>query len=462
MKQNYFLAAFLACSIGFSAVVPAYAGLPVKSIYSSRAEGSGGATSLASITVWPGYGTNLSLISTGEVIRRAWLDNPSRIVLDSDGGLTGSGGQNSGSQSSSSQVLHLKQIQPLAIPGITKAPSTMLTLIVDGPSGKKIYQFQVIVAKGSPQYHTLSVLPNSKPANTSITASSASSDAGVSVEDVRQGLQVVIRKGWAPANSRLIPKVQSFISQIQNGETAKAASGSSGISMALVSRLENLGKQSTVAIKDSSTTPSQWGSDQTEGTAIASLPPTAKEQKPESSASPVAQNSSLEKKNEPTPAALPQVVPTPAPPVASDANAQPAQITQSQPAPSPASVAIVDHALLKQPIEATDYVKKGSQGSPRQILSKIQIPLEDGRSVTAEKLLDIQSRIWTLKRGAYRKTFGYFLNALVNSEKAPEARLQEALKRTGNAFTLNDVQWLLSVAVQKKDSETSSIQGVAP
>jgi hypothetical protein len=459
MKQRYFLAAFLACSIGFSAVVPAYAGLPVKSIYSSRAEGSGGATSLASITVWPGYGTNLSLIPTGEVIRRAWLDNPSRIVLDSDGGLTGGGGQNSGSQSSSSQVLHLKQIQPLEFPGITKAPSTMLTLIVDGPSGKKIYQFQVIVAKGSPQYHTLSVLPNSKPVSTSINASS---DTGVSVEDVRQGLQFAISKGWARSTSRLVPQVKSFISLVQNGETAKAASGSSGISMALVSRLENLGKQSTVAIKDSSTTPSQWGPEQTEGTAIASLPPTAKEQKPEPSASPVAQNSSLEKKNEPTPAALPQVVPTPAPPVASDANAQPAQITQSQPAPSPASVAIVDPAPLKQPIEATDYVKKGSQGSPRQILSKIQIPLEDGRSVTAEKLLDIQSRIWTLKRGAYRKTFGYFLNALVNSEKAPEARLQEALKRTGNAFTLNDVQWLLSVAVQKKDSETSSIQGVAP
>jgi hypothetical protein len=448
MRQSYFLAAFLACSIGFSAVVPAHAGLPVKSIYSSRAEGSGGATSLASITVWPGYGTNLSLIPTGEVIRRAWLDNPSRIVLDSDGGLTGSGGQNSGSQNSSSQVLHLKQIQPLEFPGITKAPSTMLTLIVDGPSGKKIYQFQVIVAKGSPQYHTLSVLPNSKPANTSINASS---DSGVSVEDVRQGLQFAISKGWARSNSRLIPQVKSFISLVQNGETTKAASGSSGISMALVSRLESLGKQSTVAVKDSSTTttPSQWGPEQTEGTAIASLPPTPKEQKLEPSAPPVAQNSSLEKTSEPNPS----------PPIASAASAQPAQV---KPSPSPAPVAIVDPAPFKQPIEATDYVKKGSQGSPRQILSKIQIPLEDGRRVTADKLLDIQSRIWTLKRGAYRKTFGYFLNALVNSEKAPEARLQEALKRTGDAFTLNDVQWLLSVAVQKKDSETSSIQGVQP
>ena len=403
MKHSY-LAAFLACSIGFCAVVPAYAGLPVKSIYSSRAEGSGGATSLASITVWPGYGTNLSLIPTGEVVRKAWLDNPSRIVLDSDGGLTGGGGQNSGSQ-----VLHLKQIQPLDIPGITKAPSTMLTLIVDGPSGKKIYQFQVIVAKGSPQYHTLSVLPNSKP----LTSITASSDTGVSVEDVRQGLQFAISKGWARSNSRLIPQVQSFISQIQNGETTKAASGSSGISMALVSRLESLGKQSTVAIKDSSTTPSQWAADQTEGTPIASLPPTLQEQKPEPSA--------------------PQVVATSAPPVASPASAQFAQ--------------------LAQPAKAT----------PQQVLSTIPIPMKDGSTVTADKLLAVQQRIWDINKGKYRKTFGSFLNALVNSQEPPEARLQEVLKITGQAFTLNDVQWLAQIGLQEETSpKTSSIQGVSP
>ena len=437
MKHSY-LAAFLACSIGFCAVVPAYAGLPVKSIYSSRAEGSGGATSLASITVWPGYGTNLSLIPTGEVVRKAWLDNPSRIVLDSDGGLTGGGGQNSGSQ-----VLHLKQIQPLDIPGITKAPSTMLTLIVDGPSGKKIYQFQVIVAKGSPQYHTLSVLPNSKP----LTSITASSDTGVSVEDVRQGLQFAISKGWARSNSRLIPQVQSFISLVQNGETTKAASGSSGISMALVSRLESLGKQSTVAVKDSSTTPSQWAPDQTEGTPIASLPPTLQEQKPEPAAPQVVQNSSLEKKSEPTPAAPPQVVATSAPPVASPASAQPAQATQPQPAPSPAS------AQLAQPAKAT----------PKQVLSTIPIPMKDGSTVTADKLLAVQQRIWDINKGKYRKTFGSFLNALVNSQEPPEARLQEVLKITGQAFTLNDVQWLAQIGLQEETSpKTSSIQGVSP
>jgi len=420
MKHSY-LAAFLACSIGFCAVVPAYAGLPVKSIYSSRAEGSGGATSLASITVWPGYGTNLSLIPTGEVVRKAWLDNPSRIVLDSDGGLTGGGGQNSGSQ-----VLHLKQIQPLDIPGITKAPSTMLTLIVDGPSGKKIYQFQVIIAKGSPQYHTLSVLPNSKP----LTSITASSDTGVSVEDVRQGLQFAISKGWARSNSRLIPQVQSFISQIQNGETTKAASGSSGISMALVSRLESLGKQSTVAVKDTATTPSQWAADQTEGTPIASLPPTLQEQKPEPAAPQVVQNSSLEKKSEPTPAAPPQVVATSAPPVASPTSAQ-----------------------LAQPAKAT----------PQQVLSTIPIPMKDGSTVTADKLLAVQQRIWDINKGKYRKTFGSFLNALVNSQEPPEARLQEVLKITGQAFTLNDVQWLAQIGLQEETSpKTSSIQGVSP
>ncbi len=86
----------------------------------------------------------------------------------------------------------------------------------------------------------------------------------------------------------------------------------------------------------------------------------------------------------------------------------------------------------------TDYVIRGT---PQQILSRIQIPMSDGSEVSADKLLAIQPRIWTLNRGSYRKSFGYFINALVKSKKpTSKERLEDALNRVKNTLSLNDIQ----------------------
>jgi hypothetical protein len=115
-------------------------------------------------------------------------------------------------------------------------------------------------------------------------------------------------------------------------------------------------------------------------------------------------------------------------------------------------------ALPKEPLVANDYVRRGS---PRQLLARTEIPLDDGSKVPADKLLDVQSpEIWGIKKGMYRKSLGYFLDALANSqEPTSEARLQDALKRTGSEFTLNDAKWLATVAVKGQSTKTSSIKG---
>jgi hypothetical protein len=65
--------ALLALSVFVAQVAQAS---PVRSIFASQAEGKSG--QLTTIVLWPGYGTNLNLIPTGEVVKKAWLDDPSR------------------------------------------------------------------------------------------------------------------------------------------------------------------------------------------------------------------------------------------------------------------------------------------------------------------------------------------------------------------------------------------------
>lgn len=159
----------------------------------------------------------------------------------------------------------------------------------------------------------------------------------------------------------------------------------------------------------------------------------------------------------------PQIAPNPAPAPTAKAPVEPAKA-----APSPDTEkdrVIVDQnqptdraALPKEPLVATDYVRRGS---PRQLLARTEIPLDDGTKVPADKLLDVQSpEIWAIKKGMYRKSLGYFLDALANSQKpTSEARLQDALNRTGSEFTLNDAKWLATVAVKAQSTKTSSIEG---
>jgi hypothetical protein len=143
----------------------------------------------------------------------------------------------------------------------------------------------------------------------------------------------------------------------------------------------------------------------------------------------------------------------------SAANIQPAKPTEKDRVVVAQNQPTDRAALPKEPLVANDYVRRGS---PRQLLARTEIPLDDGSKVPADKLLDVQSpEIWAIKKGMYRKSLGYFLDALANSqEPTSESRLQDALKRTGSEFTLNDAKWLATVAVKGRSTKTSSIEGV--
>jgi len=59
--------------------------------------------------------------------------------------------------------------------------------------------------------------------------------------------------------------------------------------------------------------------------------------------------------------------------------------------------------------------------SPEKILGTIQIPMEDGTSVPANKLLHLDTQVWKLDKGETRKKLGILVNALIESKNLNSA-----------------------------------------
>jgi hypothetical protein len=229
------ISTFLALSVLIPQI--AYAA-PVQSIFASRAEGKNGQP-LATITLWPGYGTNLNLIPTGEIIKKAWLDDPSRVAIDFDGCLARSGeGQGaSAGENCGTTVIHLRQITGVTFPGLTSSENatTLLTLIAEGPQGKKLYQFRVEMGKGTPQYNTLSVYPDSQ--------GTPYIDVGLrkaTVEDISKGLSLAEAQKLISRRDAAWSKVQNFLAQVRSGESVGSSLQRSGANMAIIMRLAEL------------------------------------------------------------------------------------------------------------------------------------------------------------------------------------------------------------------------------
>ncbi|CDN13258.1 MAG: hypothetical protein HRU34_17800 [Richelia sp.] len=141
----------------------------IRSIFYCQAQGLGGA--IATIKVWFKQGTNLSFIPAGETIRKVWLDDPSQVTLDFNGPMclqfSSVNGNTSNCEQSAANVIHLRRIKKLNIPGLTSNNNkTMLTVVTEKGGKKKLYAFQVIYGLGSPEYKTLAVFADPPSART--------------------------------------------------------------------------------------------------------------------------------------------------------------------------------------------------------------------------------------------------------------------------------------------------------
>lgn len=207
---------------------------------------------MTQIKVWPGYGLNINFIPTGEVIKKVWLDDPSRITLTSDGQLCKQGtGQECTNQGAT--VIHLKQIKEIEFPNIpqSRTGATLLTVITQGESGRNLYQFKVKPAFGEPEYATVDVKPlpptespldSTTPAPTPISNSFKDSDA--LANSLYSGLQAATRAGEINPESQQWKQANYLISLLRDGMTVEKARSRSQLPMSLFRELLNWDKES--------------------------------------------------------------------------------------------------------------------------------------------------------------------------------------------------------------------------
>jgi hypothetical protein len=458
--------------LAISVLVPQVAQAePGQSIFASRAEGKNGKP-LATITLWPGYSTNLNLIPTGEVIKKAWSDDPSQVAIDFDGCLPRrdeSQGAQAGDRCSTT-VIHLRPITggtPLG-PTSPENGSPLLILIAEGSQGKKLYQFRVEMGKGAPQYDTLTVYPDAQG-----TASIEVGSRKVTVEDISRGLFLAETQKLMSPRDAAWGKVQNFLAQVRSGESVDHALQQSGSNMAIITKLAEL----SFAEPQASRAPKE--------DAIKLGPPSpapvAPEAEPPESSAPLTQAGV----GSPTEILARFKIPLKEGGTVRAHHLLAVQeriwwwkrgtyrkklgtfiatlVTSKETDPDRA----LEHAIAQSGLSLNDvryFAKAGqkpvasiapssskkNEQSPispadHAILSQYQLPTQEGGYITVDKLLELQQSPWFLKRDIYRQKLGAFIAHLFTSqEKDPELALEVAAHKSG--LSLNDVQFLLKTA----------------
>ncbi len=265
LKTVLITAISAACLFGFSQQVLAST---VRQVSVEVATGTNGQPLRLGLA--PGYGLNISFIPTGETVEKVWLDDPSWVTVDVDGCLQGL--SNSNCDRPGASVLHLRRIQTLNFSGLSRSPSgsSLLTVVTRGSSGRRVYLFRIAKASGTPpQYHTVEVVgenqvpsPQTTPvaiSNTRRTVNTAAnnfqlvtnSDRAVNSQTysrLERGTQVVVERRLLRRGSPLWYRISYFLSRLKEGYPLEQARVDSRISVDLVNRLHQLGRESETEI----------------------------------------------------------------------------------------------------------------------------------------------------------------------------------------------------------------------
>lgn len=226
--------------LSLTAIHPTLAAPLVKEIKQSQASGTTG--TLQTINVWNGHGISISFYKIGETIKRVWIDDPSQILLDSDGCLQGI---NEDCETSGAGLLHLRRINRLNIRGLPKVSATHLTIITESPKGRKSYHFRVAPASNKPQYSQIAITADFKPQRQRLIRKTPKIDT----TNISHGINKAVQDGLVSTNDELYKRVIKLIYNINNGENnLQIAAYKAGVSMQLIRKLQEIGNSNSNSI----------------------------------------------------------------------------------------------------------------------------------------------------------------------------------------------------------------------
>lgn len=230
------VAAFLAVCL-----VPAktYAQSTVRTIKQSQISGS--TAKLQKIQVWNGSGVSISFYEVKEMVKRVWIDDPSQVLIDTDGCLEGI---DQNCQNSSAGLLHLRRIKKVTVPGLPQTSATMLTVITETASGdRKVYHFQVTPSNSRPEYSQVSIISDKPSSRVTRPLLSPLVQTINTTKQIRAGMRVAISNGSLNQSDELHNRIEQFLTHFQDGEQMPIAADKAGVSLNLVNKLIELGQK---------------------------------------------------------------------------------------------------------------------------------------------------------------------------------------------------------------------------
>ncbi|QFS52599.1 hypothetical protein [Nostoc sphaeroides] len=242
MKKLKLVTAFQLWVAAFLAVclvpVKTYAQQTVRTIKQSQVTGS--TAKLQKIKVWNGSGVSISFYEVKEMVKRVWIDDPSQVLIDTDGCLEGI---DQNCQNSSAGLLHLRRIKKVPVPGLPQTSTTLLTVVTQTQDGSKhIYHFQVTPSNSRPEYSQVSIIKDQPSSLVTRPKLSPLVQTINTTKHIRAGMRVAISNGWLNQSDELHNRIEQFLTHFQAGEQMPAAALQAGVSLKLVNKLIELGQ----------------------------------------------------------------------------------------------------------------------------------------------------------------------------------------------------------------------------
>ena len=186
----------------------------------------------------PGIGVSIS-VPDGEFIEKVWLDDPSAIVVDANGCLSGL--PRIGECKGEATALHLRAIERLNFPGVLVSHSSLLSVMAATGGGKRnIYLFEVIPSARAKQTVFSIAIENPQPVP-AIAPQVEVRPTAIAAQAVERGAAIATSASLYPQNSPIWNRVRDFVSRLKGGQSVRAAAAASGVSLELLYKLQTLG-----------------------------------------------------------------------------------------------------------------------------------------------------------------------------------------------------------------------------